>query len=53
MQPNSPEASRIAQQEQRHGGRSLPDAPPAPRTPPAMLMATLFVAMVVMLAVLL
>jgi hypothetical protein len=54
MQPNSPEASRIAQQEQQHGGRSLPDAPPAPRTPPsAMLMATLFVAMVVMLAVLL
>jgi hypothetical protein len=55
MQPHSPEASRaIAQQEQHHEGRRSLDAPPTPRTPPsAMLMATLFVAMVVLLAVLL
>ena len=55
MQPHSPEAGRpIAQQEHEHESRAAPEAPPSPRTPPsAMSMATLFVAMVVMVAVLL
>ena len=55
MQPHSPEAGRaIAHQQHDRGTRHSPEAPPSPRTPPsAMLMATLFVAMVVLLAVLL
>ena len=55
MQPHSPEASRaIAQHERKPEPRRSPEAPPTTRTPPsAMLMATLFVAMVVLLAVLL